>query len=167
MTDKNGREIKTGDLVKRCGFVRMADGMRYKVSKNTWKISKVEDDKLYFESRFLDVRGNEVVEDKHLPRPKHEGDFLVVGDENGAFPDFLGEIEAIAVSAGSVEEKYRILKDVPECNWKVGEIVSITGKVGFATLEGGWLEKVDKDTPHKHVRIVVDPIQINNKLNKN
>lgn len=157
MKDKNKEEIKAGDLVKRCGNVEYADGKRFKVSKKTWLISRVEKDKLYF---------GEGEEETELARPKDEGDFIVVGNEKkGIEKEYLAGNKPFVIDAGSVGEKYRVLKDVPAKDWKKGDVVHIVGKVSFETLHSGWLEKVDKDTPHKHVLIVVDPVLFKNNVN--
>lgn len=166
MKDKYKNEIKAGDLVKRCGYVEYADGRRFKISKNTWLISRVEGKKLFFTETIKDTLGNAVQSERELQRPKDEGDFIVVGDaKKGLRPEFKEKLKVVKLGAGSVAENYRVLKDVPDKNWKVGEIVQIFGKVAFETLEKGWLEKVDKEMPHKHVLIVVDPISLNNRVN--
>lgn len=160
MIDKNGTEIKAGDLIKRCGYVEYADGKRFKVSKNTWVVSKIEDDRVFYESRFPNSRGVEVVEDVEIKLPKDNGSFLVVGNGYELLPEYQ---PTGMVLAGSVEDKYRVLKPVVERGWDVGDVVSIVGKVSTETLENGWLEKVGKDTPNKHVLVVVDAIKLNNK----
>lgn len=157
MKDKNKIEVKAGDLVKRCGYVMYADGRRFKISKKTWLISRVEKNKLFFMDGDIETE---------LRRPKDEGNFIVIGDiKKGVSKEFNDVAKILTVSPGSVEEKYRVLKDVPKHNWREGDIVQIIGKVSFETLEKGWLEKVDKDTKHKHVLIVVDPISLQNKSN--
>lgn len=160
MKDKNGVEIQTGMLLKRCGNVRMADGLRYKVSKHTWKVSKVEDGKVFYESKFIGNKEEEIVEDLELKLPKEEGSFLVVGDENGLYDEFVEKESVAVIKVGSVSEKYEVLKDIPDRGWKTGDVVSIVGKVSFDTLSNGWLKLVDKSKPHKHVLIVADPIQM-------
>jgi len=157
MNDKNKVEIKVGDMVKRCGMVRYADGLRFKISKNTWIISKIEDGELYYEEGGEHIR---------LARPKVEGDFIVIGDSKGVNKEFKPTIPNITIEAGSVQEKYRVLKDVKDKKWKKGDVVAITGKVAFETLKNGWLEKVDKDTPNQHNLIVVDPIRVIGRANK-
>lgn len=152
------QEIKVGSLIKRAGYVQYADGRRYKVSKKTWRVSKVEEGKLFYSQTTTDVHDNEIVEDVELKIPKDDGEFIVVGDENGVFEQYLPKDNTISV--GSVAGKYRVLKDVEERDWKIGDVVSIVGKVAFSTLENGVLEKVSDDTEHKHVLIVVDPISV-------
>lgn len=165
MNDKNDKAIEPGCYVKRCGKVLYADGLRFKVSKKTWLVSRVEDGRLFYESRFLDHRGEEVVEEVELKRPKIDGNFIVVGDADGLAPEFAPPLKVIKVSEGSVAQNYRVLKEVKEQGWKQGDIVQIIGKVAFDTLHEGFLELVGKDVPHKHVLIVVDPIRLNNRLN--
>jgi hypothetical protein len=158
MKDKYKNEINPGDLVKRCGYVEYADGKRYKISKNTWLISRVEKDKLFF------MEGDT---EREIMRPADEGDFILVGNaKKGIAKEFTDTAKVLNLGAGTVGEKYRVLKDVSKHNWKKGDIVQIFGKVSFGTLEKGWLEKVDPETKHKHVLVVVDPVALNPKVNK-
>ena len=147
--------MKAGDLVKRAGLVLYADGWKRKVSKKTWLISKVEDGKVFYK----DENGNDTL----LPLPKNEGEFIVVGDENGVFPEHLEN--EVTVRGGGVSQKYRVHGDLSDKNWKDGDIVQITGKVSQETLDSGKLELVPDSVPHQHVLIVVDPILLNNALN--
>ena len=157
MKDKEGTIIKVGDLVKRCGKVLYADGLRSKISKNSWLVSKIEGGELYYNDGERDVK---------LARPKVEGDFIVVGDSKGISKDFKDVPKVLTIEAGSVQEKYRVLKELKDKGWKKGDVVAITGKVSFDTLEKGWLELVDKDTPNKHSLIVVDSLKVHGKANK-
>lgn len=158
MKDKEKNEIKVGDLVKKCGYVTYADGPRYKVSRKTWQVSKIEDDRLFYRESVVDWRGETLEQDVPIPKAE-EIEFLVVGDSKGFKKGFAPD-KVLKIDAGSVAEKYRVLKDVKDKDWKKGDIVNIVGKVSFETLEGGWLEKVDKDTPHKHNLIVVDSARV-------
>lgn len=147
--------MKTGDFVKRAGLVLYADGYKRKVSKKTWLISKVEDGKPFFRDESgLDVE---------LRLPKHEGEFIVVGnDSDGISKEFLAP-EGVEGNGG-VSQKYRVHGDIEDKNWKDGDVVLISGKVSRETLESGKLELVPADTPHQHVLIVVDPVLLNNKV---
>ena len=164
MKDINDNEIKIGDYVKRYGLVKYADGLKPKISKKTWIVSKIENDELFYESRFLDWKGEEVVEDVRLPRPSKEGGFLVIGDENGLKDEFISP-ETLKIDVGTVAGVYRVLKDIKEQNWKAGEIVKIHGKISFETLEQGFLEKVADSVKHQHVLVVVDTIIMNKNIN--
>ncbi len=146
--------MKQGDFVKRAGLVLYADGLKRKVSKKTWLVSKVEGDKVFFR----DENGNDVL----LALPKNEGEFIVVGDENGLFPEY--EKPAFIDLGGGIEQKYRVHGDIEEKNWKDGDIVLIHGKVSQETIDSGRLELVPNSVPHQHVLIVVDPILLNNKV---
>lgn len=164
MKDKNNIDIKVGDLIKKTGFVKYADGDRYKISRKTWRVSKVEGDKVFYREQTQDFLGREIEQDVPLPYGKDAKgnlvEFLVVGDSTGFSKDFQENVKELKINAGSVQEKYRVLKDIPDKQWKKGEIVAITGKVSFETLENGWLEKVSADVPHKHTMVVVDTARI-------
>ena len=153
MTDKNGVEIRAGHLVKREGLVLYADGFKRKVSKKTWVVSKVEDGKVFYQ----DENDTDIL----LPCPKNEGAFLIVGDENGVFPEH--QIESVNITLGGVGQKYRVHGDVPEKDWKDGDIVLIHGTVSKDTIDAGTLELVPDTVAHKHVLIVVDTVLLNNK----
>jgi len=150
MKDKNGIEIKVGDLVKRCGFVQYADGLKYKLSKKTWRISKIEGDTLFY----ADEYGN----NSELRRPANEGDFIVVNEESTPVP---------FVRPSGVPHKYRVHVDYGKKNWKIGDIVLIYGQVGEETLKSGKLERVPDSEEHKHVLIIVDPLQVLGNANSN
>lgn len=158
MKDKNNIEIKVGDLVKRCGFVQYApdfpgdDGRRYKVSKKTWLISKIEDGSLFYK----DENGN----DMPLALPKDEGAFLVVGNDGKFFPEHAPIKKVVNIAAGGVGQKFRVHGDVAAQNWKDGEIVLIHGKVSKETLDSGKLELVPDSVEHQHVLIVADPVKV-------
>lgn len=144
MKDRDNVEIKVGDFVKREGLVQYADGWKKKLSKKTWKVSKIEDEKLYY----TDENGNYV----ELPVPKHEGAFLIVPD--AVFEPIHG------IKAGGVPQNYRVHGDNKSHNWKDGDIVQIYGNVSDDTIKKGTLERVPDDTDHKHVLIVADPIKV-------
>ena len=150
MKDKNGIEIKGGDLVKRCGYVMYADGLKYKISKKTWKISKIEEGNLYY----ADENGNDV----YLPIPKRDGAFLVVNEDN--FKSVTG------ISPGGVPQKYRVHGDDKKMGWKDGDIVQIHGNVSEQTQKSGKLERVPDSLEHKHVLVVADPLRVFGKANK-
>ncbi|RJQ33895.1 hypothetical protein C4568_03780 [Candidatus Parcubacteria bacterium] len=154
MTDKNGVEIRAGHLVKREGLVLYADGLKRKVSKKTWLVSKVEDGKVFYQ----DENGNDTL----LPCPKNEGAFLIVGDESGVFPEH--QIQTVNITLGGVGQKYRVHGDVPEKDWKDGDIVLIHGTVSKDTIDSGKLELVPDSVEHKHVLVVVDAISLNNRV---
>lgn len=137
MKDKNDIEIKVGDLIKLVGFVQYADGLKEKVSKKTW-----------------------IVEDlNNLPEKTEDMSYLVIGNTtDGIKPEFIHSLDLVKISTGSVPQNYEVLKDIKEKDWKVGDIVKITGKVSKETLENGFLKEVSNDKAHKHVLIVVDPI---------
>ena len=160
MIDLNNKEITAGALVKRSGYVQYADGRRHKISKKTWRISRVEKEKLYYKEILVDTFGVEVENEVELRRPKDEGNFLVVGDSKGFFKEYAEVDKIVKITLGSVGEIYKVLKDVTGKNWKAGEYVKIHGKVSFETLEKGILEKVDSNTKHQHVLVVVDPVKI-------
>lgn len=147
--------MKEGDLIKRAGLVLYADGYKRKVSKKTWLVSKVEDG----QPLYKDENGNDVL----LPLPKNEGEYIVVGDENGVFPEHQA-IEGIE-RGGGVTQKYRVHGDIPEKGWEDGDIVAITGKVSQETIKSGKLELVPDTEPHKHVLIVVDAVLLNKEVN--
>lgn len=149
MNDNNNVEIKVGDLVKRTGKVLYADGWKHKISKKTWKISKIEDGKLYY----TDENGN----DTELTVPKHEGGFLIVSEADFA--------PTQGIKPGGVPIKYRVHGDVEEKGWKDGDIVQIFGNVSKETLDSGKLEVVPDTLNHKHVLIVVDPLKVFGKQN--
>lgn len=135
-------ELKQGDIVKIKGKVLYADGLKEKISKKTW-----------------------VVEEKDgglvLPNLAEGEECILIGNqEQGIFPEFLPLMDIVKIDQGSVPQNYRVLKDVDEKGWKKDDIVKITGNVAKETLEGGWLEKVADNLPHKHVLIVVDPIKL-------
>lgn len=152
MKDKNDIEIRVGHLIKRCGLVLYADGLKYKVSKKTWRISKVEDDKIFY----TDESGQYV----NLPLPKNEGAYIVVGDEDGLFPEHLPAEDVVTIKAGGVQEKYRVHGEVEQYGWQDGDIVAISGQIGKETIDSGKLEKVPNTLEHKHVLIVADPIKV-------
>lgn len=165
MKDKNGVTIKTGHIVKRGGKVRYADGMKYKLSKKSWVVSRVENDTLFYTKSFTSWDGTPVTEEVKLSLPKHDGDFLVVGDEKGLFEEHRPIKKVVAVDPGSVGENYRVKQDVDAQNWKEGDIVKIHGKVSEKTLNKGILEKVPNTLEHKHVLVVVDPVKLQGKQN--
>ena len=144
MKDTQGVEIKVGDLVKRSGKVMYADGLKFKISKKTWKVSKIENDELYY----TDENGNDV----HLAVPKVEGGFLVVSE--AVFEPMVG------VKAGGVPQKYRVHGDVKDKGWKDGDIVQIFGQVSKETIDSGKLERVPDSVEHKHALIVADVIKL-------
>lgn len=144
MKDTYGVEIKVGDLVKRSGKVMYADGLKFKISKKTWKVSKIENNELYY----TDENGNDV----KLNIPAVEGGFLVVTED--VFQPVQG------VKAGGVPQKYRVHGDVKDKNWKDGDIVQIFGQVSKETIDSGKLEKVPDSVEHKHVLIVADVIKL-------
>lgn len=147
--------MKQGDFVKRAGLVLYADGLKRKVSKKTWLVSKVEDGTPFFK----DENGNEVA----LKLPKNEGEYIVVGNEvDGISPEFIAP-EGVEGSGG-VTQKYRVHGNFSEKGWEDGDIVQISGKVSKETLESGKLELVPNTEPHKHVLVVVDPVLLNNKV---
>lgn len=161
MKDKNGAEIGVGALVKRCGYVRYADGLKYKVSKKTWVISTVGKNKHGEDALFYkDENGNEVT----LASPKNEGAFLVVGDSNGFFPEHTLSEKIIKITSGGVGQKYRVHGDVKERDWKDGDIVLVHGDVSKETIASGKLERVPDSIPHKHLIIVADPIKVFGKV---
>lgn len=165
MKDKNKVEIKVGDYVKRCGYVQYADGKKYKVSKNTWVISKVDGDNIYYSVTFKDYKGDDVTEDVLLKKPKDDGDFLVIGNEKDGLNKENSPInKTIVIEEGSVAGVYKILKDVSDKNWKAGEVVKIHGKVSFDTLKNGYLEKIGDNVKHQHILVVVDPIKVGLKV---
>lgn len=144
MKDRDNVEIKVGDFVKREGNVLYADGWKKKLSKKTWKISKIEGEKLYY----TDENGNDV----ELPLPKNEGAFLVVPE--AVFEPIQG------IKAGGVPSKYRVHGEVEDKDWKDGDIVQIFGNVSKETLDSGRLEKVPDSVEHKHVVVVADPLKV-------
>lgn len=144
MKDINQVEIKVGDFVKRKGKVQYADGLKEKLSKKTWVVSKIENDQIYY----LDENGNDI----HLNVPSIEGGFLVVPE--GVFEAQEG------IKAGGVPGNYRVHGDVADKGWKDGDIVKIYGQVSDATLKSGKLEKVPDTEPHKHVLIVADVVKL-------
>lgn len=144
MKDKNNIEIKVGDFVKRYGLVQYADGLKGKISKKTWKVSKIEGDQLFY----LDENGNDMI----LPLPKQEGAFLVVS------PDQFEPVPGI--KPAGVPLKYRVHGDNKAQGWKDGDIVQIHGTVSKETIDAGTLERVPDTEPHKHVLIVADPLKV-------
>lgn len=144
MKDKNGVEIKVGDLVKRYGLVQYADGLKGKISKKTWRVSKIEGDQLFY----LDENGNDTL----LPLPKQEGAFLVVS------PAELTPV--VGINPGGVPLKYRVHGDNETQNWKDGDIVQIFGNVSKETIDAGTLERVPDTLEHKHVLVVADPLKV-------
>lgn len=156
MKDKDGQEIKVGSMVKRCGFVRYADGPRYKVSKKTWLVSKIEDGLFY-----KDENGNDV-----KLGCKEGIEFLVVGDEKGFFKEHAAVAKVVKIDGGGVGQKYRVHGDIPAQHWKDGEIVLIHGNVSKETIDSGKLELVPDSVEHKHVLIVVDPVRVKGVFNK-
>lgn len=155
---KNKEDIKAGDLVKRAGYVQYAPdfsgdtGRRYKVSKKTWLISKVENGELYYQ----DENGNDI----RLSLPKDEGAFIVVGKEGKFRPEHAPIKKVVKIDGGGVGQKYRVHGDIPTQNWKDGDIVLIHGKVSKETIDAGKLERVPDTVPHAHVLIVADPIKV-------
>lgn len=158
MKDNNGIEIQPGDLMKRCGYVRYApdgqgdDGRRFKVSKKTWLISKVEGDTLFYK----DEGGNDI----SLTLPKDEGVFLVVGRDEKFLPEYAPVKKVVRIDAGSVGQKYRVHGDIPAQNWNDGDIVLIHGKVAKETFDSGKLELVPPTVEHQHVLIVAGPVKV-------
>lgn len=140
MLDKNNKEIKAGDFVKKIGVVNYADGPKEKISKNTWIIE----------------------EDGRLPEISDDMSYLVIGNkEEGILPEFIPFMQGmLKIDVGSVPVNYRVLKDIESKNWKRGDIVRITGNVSLETLKNGFLEKVSDDMAHQHVMIVVDTIKL-------
>lgn len=159
MKDKENSEIKVGDLVKKCGYVTYADGAKYKISKKTWQVSKVEGDNLFYRELGVDVKGQEIEQDALIPR-KEGIEFLVVGDGKGLKKEYKTTPKVLKIDAGSTGGNYRVLKDIEDKKWKVGDVVRIHGKVSFETLEKGYLEKVSDDLPNKHALIVADLIKV-------
>lgn len=149
MKDKNGIEIMVGSLIKRCGNVRFADGLKYKISKKTWQVSKIEDGTLYY----LDENGNHT----KLSLPKNEGAFLVVGDENGVSPEHAKP--SFIDLGGGVAQKYRVHGNIEEKGWQDEDIVLIHGKVSQEMIDSGVLELVPDSVQHQHVLIVVDALK--------
>lgn len=164
MKDKEKNTIKVGDLVKKTGYVTYADGDRYKVSRKTWRVSKVEDGKVFYREKIVDFLGREIEQDTPIPYGKdakgNQVEFLVVGDAKGFSKGYKDVPTTLKIDAGSVAEKYRVLKDVKSKKWAKGDVVQIVGKVSFDTLEKGYLEKVSADVPHKHVLVVADTARI-------
>lgn len=157
--DKEGKEIQVGNLVKKYGPVQYADGVREKYSKKTWVISHVDEDGVYW----TDEHGNPV------PLTCKEGfSLVVVGHVDTGYSEEYAQIQddAVVVRAGSVGQKYRVLKDVDSQGWKAGDLVMIHGTVGKETLERGVLERYDGDEEHKHVIVVADPVKVRNAVNK-
>lgn len=140
MKDENGVEIKVGDYVKRAGYVQYADGLKYKISKKTWKVSRIDGDNLYY----LDENGNDTV----LTLPAREGSFIMVDHET--------TIEGVKPTG--IPQKYRVHGDVPERGWKDKEIVLIYGAVSDTKK----LEPVPDTEHHTHVLVVVDPLRVIN-----
>ena len=130
--------------MKRQGKVMYAIGLKLKLSKKTWKISKIENDELYY----TDENGNDI----HLAVPKVEGGFLVVSE--AVFEPVRG------IKAGGVPQKYRVHGDVKEQDWKDGDIVQIFGNVSKETTDSGKLERVPDTEPHKHVLVVADSVKL-------
>lgn len=60
--------------------------------------------------------------------------------------------------------KYKILKEYPERNWKIGEIAQIDEKSSVPLLRGGFIEPYNGDEPHKHIAITVDPIGLTSNI---
>lgn len=150
MKDKNGAEIKEGDIIKRVGKVLYADGLKEKVSKKTWVAQEV------YGQLVLPTKGEGV-------------EFLVIGNlnEGGVKEEYLPLVaEKITINGGSVAENYRVLKDIESKGWQRGDIVKIAGKVSKETLDSGVLERCDDALPNKHVLIVVEPVAINSKANE-
>ncbi len=144
MKDRNGVEIEVGSLVKRYGKVLYADGLKAKLSKKTWRVSKIENDTIYY----ADEHGNDTI----LPLPKNEGAFQVISEE---------EFAAIPrIKPGGVPLKYRVHEDIADKGWQIGDIVQIYGNVSDDTLKSGKLERVPDETPHKHVIVVADPLKV-------
>lgn len=149
MEDINKVEIKAGDLLKKVGKVEYADGLKEKISKKTWIVKEID---------------GELV----LPHKAEDVEFLIVGnEETGLLPEFLPfQDGVVTIGAGSVPQKYKVLKDVEKQGWKTGDVVQIIGKVSQETLTNGFLVQVSDDTPHKHVLVVVDPIAAGLMVNK-
>jgi len=145
------KKIKAGDLVKKVGIVRYADGEREKVSKKTWVV--VEQDGVLS----LLLNGD-------ISPVKKEDRYIVVGNTKKGLDKDFAPIQG--VSAGSVPVKYRIHKDFKDKGWKKGDIVQIVGKISQETIDSGVLEQVSDKVPHKHVQIVVDPVQVGLLTNK-
>lgn len=159
MKDKNQKEIQVGDLVKKQGLVKYADGERMKVSRKTWQVSKIENGQPYYQETITDWQGKEVVQD--VPITCADGiELVVVGDAKGISKEYKNQAKMLAIEPGTVAENYRVLKEVTQYNWKEGEIVKIVGKVSFETLEKGYLEKVEPNVKHKHVLVVADPARV-------
>ena len=58
--------------------------------------------------------------------------------------------------------KYQVTKAVESRKWEVGDIVSVSGNL----TENDVLAPYDGELPNKHVMVVVEPIQLVNKVNK-
>lgn len=146
MLDKNNKEIKGGDYLKKVGIVEYADGPKEKISKKTWMVG----------------------DDGQLPEISEGMSFLVVGNvKEGILPEFAPLMHGmIKIDVGSVPVNYKVLKDIEEKGWRRGEIVRIIGSVSNETLENGFLEKVPSETPHQHVMVVVNPIELGLSLNE-
>lgn len=143
--DKNGIEIKEGDLLKKVGFVKYADGLKLKISKKTWAVTK-------------DPATGELV----LPTLAEGIEFLVVGNLTDGLKEEYKSIElgGVPVVSAPVGVVYRVLKRVESQNWNAGDIVKIHGKVSIETLQNGILEAYNGDKPVQHVIVVVDPIKV-------
>lgn len=160
MTDLNNKEIKVGDLIKRCGYVTYADGPRFKYSKKTWLVSKIDScNKCDGECQhpyYKDENGND------MKLGAKEGiQYVVVGnEENGLDKEYEPVDDVIKIGVGSVESNYEVLKDIKKRNWFKGDIVKIIGNVAFESLEQGYLKEVSLNIPHKHILIVADNIKV-------
>ena len=142
MNDKNGVEIRVGDLVKKEGQVKYAHGPRLKLSKKTW-VAGEQDGKL---GLFLG--------DAWEPFFDHTT-YLVVGNIGKGLNKEYTPLSKIQVA--TVFQKYRLLKDVPAKNWKVGEVVRTNGKVDPKDDTFEW---VADNIAHQHTVVVVDPIAV-------
>lgn len=143
MIDKNGVEIKAGDLVKKTGFVVYAHGPREKVSKKTWVATEKDGVLGLFLNDWEPFDSKEGVE------------YIIVGSVNKGMEKKYTPLSEVAVSA--VFEKFKLLKDVPSKGWKKGDVVQTNGKVAKDDTTFEW---VADNVQHQHVLVVVDPIKV-------